>query len=356
MAVGDSVGGSDSGGVGKMEILNQTPFVADRAVFLDKRGAERLALLLKATYSISEEGHLAVADEQDPIVAGDEFHDDPETSSITRESELCPSKPATDLFLRGRARARSPRAGQIQVGFHVGNQGVWATVFGDRVWTPSMGLPAISDPGPVDGIPLTWERAFGGWDKSPEKESHQEWEPKNPVGQGFRAKHSQLSWEDTPLPNIEDPANPIQSLGQRVIPVGFGPIGRHWKPRVDFAGTYDEKWLKYRLPLLPDDFDQRFHNAAPPALVCPGHLQGGEPVSVAGCTLSGNLGFFLPKVSIGGLVRVQGQEEVVPMNLNTVTVDTERMTLNLLWKGDVGVHGKVQEVSRLEYRQEGEPG
>ena len=46
------------------------------------------------------------------------------------------------------------------------------------------------------------------------------------MGKGFRAKHSELPWENTPLPNIEDPANLIQSLGQRVKPVGFGPVGR----------------------------------------------------------------------------------------------------------------------------------
>lgn len=337
-----------------MEILNQTPFVADRAVFLDKRGAENLTLALKATFTVSAQGALAPAEQQDPIVPGDEFHGEPESSSIARESELCPVKPTTDLFLQGSARAGQRGIPWVQVGFHVGNVGTWATVFGNRVWTLSMGLPAISEPEPIEAVPLIWENAFGGWDSSPEKESDHEWEPRNPVGRGFRAKHSELPWEDTPLPNIEDPADLIQSLGQRVRPVGFGPVGRHWKPRIDFAGTYDEAWIQSRAPLLPDDFDARFHNAAPPNLVYPGYLKGGEPISVTGCTPSGRLGFYLPRLSAGGLVRVRAREEVVPMKLNSVTVDTDRMTLNLLWKGELPVHGEVPHVTRLEYRVEGD--
>ena len=337
-----------------MEILNQTPFTADRAVFLDKRGAENLVLALKATYALTDQGPPTVADQQDPIVPGDEFHGDPESSSIAQESELSPMKPATDLFLRGSARTGQSGVPWVQVGFHVGNFGTWATVFGNRVWTPSMGLPAISEPEPVDGIPLIWENAFGGWDSSPEKESHHDWEPANPVGRGFRAKHSELPWEDTPLPNIEDPADLIQSLGQRVNPVGFGPVGRHWKPRIDYAGSYDEAWIRNRSPLLPDDFDERFHNAAPPSLIFPGHMKGGEPISVTGCTVSGQLGFYLPRLSAGGVVHVRAREEVVPMKLNSVTVDTDRMTLNLLWKGGVRIHGEVPHVTRLEYRVQGE--
>ena len=336
-----------------MEIVTDTPFVADRAVFLDKRGAENLVLALKATYSISAEGVVQIAEEQDAIFPGDTFHGEPDSSSIAQESELSPPKPATDLFLRGSALPPQPGATWVQVGFHVGDQGVWASVFGDRFWTRSMGVAEISEPKPFESIPLIWENSFGGWDASPEKESHQEWEPTNPVGRGFRAKHSELPWEGMALPNIEDPANLIRSLDQRVKPVGFGPIGRHWAPRVQHAGTYDEAWIKHRAPLLPDDFDQQFHLAAPPALVFPGYVQGGETIYVTGCTASGQIGFYLPKLEVGGLVTVQGRQDVVPLTLNSVTVDTDRMTLHLLWKGVLLVHGLIPHVTRLEYRAKG---
>ncbi len=337
-----------------METVSDNPFVADRAVFLDKGGAEHLVLALKATFSISDTGLVTVAEEQDPIEPGDTFHDEPESSSIAQESELGPPKVATDLFLRGSARPSHRGATWVHVGFHVGKLGLWATVFGDRVWTRSVGLPEISAPEPFEAIPLLWENAFGGWDKTPQKEAHQDWEPTNPVGRGFRAKNSELPWEGIPLPNIEDPGSLITAIDQRVKPVGFGPIGRHWKPRIDYAGTYDKAWMKNRAPLLPDDFDPRFHNAAPPPLVYSGYMKGGEPIQVTGCTVSGRLGFPLPKIQASGRVEVGTREAVVEMNLNTVSVDTDRMTLNLLWKGQTPVHGEVPHVARLEYRIEGE--
>ena len=39
-----------------MQIVNDTPFPAERAVHLDKHGAERLVLAFKTVYEISEEG------------------------------------------------------------------------------------------------------------------------------------------------------------------------------------------------------------------------------------------------------------------------------------------------------------
>jgi hypothetical protein len=52
-------------------------------------------------------------------------------------------------------------------------------------------------------------------------------------------------------------------LKHRPSPAGFGPIACHWQPRVGFAGTYGDAWVANRLPLLPDDFDDRFFQSAP---------------------------------------------------------------------------------------------
>src|SRR5207302_3596070 len=50
------------------------------------------------------------------------------------------------------------------------------------------------------------------------------------------------------VPNVEYPKSLISWKQPR--PAGFGPIARDWVPRVEFAGTYDEKWEQERLPLL----------------------------------------------------------------------------------------------------------
>lgn len=337
-----------------MELINRTPFLLGRTVLLDKRGAERLIVVLKGTYSIGEGGELCLADDQEPIVEAEEFKGEPDSSSIEKEAELGPMKIATDVFLKGSAKA--PRSGttRVEVTLRLGSLEKRAVVFGDRYWKDSLGKARISDPEPFDSVPLTWENAHGGQDMTPDKEEYWAQQPANPVGRGFRAKKSKAPWKDTLVPNIDDPADLLRSLDQKVTPVGFGPIGRNWEPRVSYVGTYDEKWMEERMPLLPEDFDERFHNAAPAGLVARGYLAGGEPVEVTGCTRRGRLTFMVPRVVPQTAVSLDGGLERLDLHLNTVTVDTDNMRLRLLWKGDMHVHGRVLKVGHIECRLAGE--
>lgn len=41
-------------------------------------------------------------------------------------------------------------------------------------------------------------------------------------------------------------------------------MGRSWQPRLRYAGTYDQHWMDERLPFLPEDFDLRYFQSAPP--------------------------------------------------------------------------------------------
>jgi hypothetical protein len=337
-----------------MQIVNETPFEAEHAVYLDKNGAERLVLSFKATYEIAEAGDLSPAEEQDPIRSADEYHGEPDSSSIEHEAEMEPPKPATDVFLRGSARPPTTGVTTLDVSLRVGPVSKMARVFGDRIWKKSFGMSSFTDPEPFEEIPLIYENAFGGEDTSPEKEKHHDGEIRNLVGRGFRAKHSKAEWVGTPLPNIEDPERLIHSVDNRVDPVGFGPICRHWMPRRRYTGTYDQKWIDERLPLLPEDFDERFHNAAPEGLTAPGYLEGVEPVEVVGCTRSGPLQFELPGLRPCLFVRICDRGEDLEMKLNTVTVDTDRMKLVLLWKADLDVHRELLKLKEMEFRLEGE--
>ncbi len=333
-----------------MELLNDTPFILDRAVVFDKKGAETLIVALKGSYDIGDDGALAVAEEQAPIKPGDEFRGEPDASSIAFESELGPPKVATDVFLRGSAMA--PRRGTtfVEVGIRVGPVQERAVVLGNRWWLSAMGRPSASAPEPFDTIPLTWENAYGGTDLTPANPKHHAQEAGNPVGRGFRAKHTNAPWENELLPNIEHPQALVRAPGDGGFPVGFGPIGRNWEPRARYAGTYDQRWQDERAPLLPKDFDDRFHSAAPASLLAPGFLGGGEPVEVVGCTRKGWLGFLLPHLDVDCPVLVDGTMEDVEMRLNSVTVDTDCMQLHLLWKGQLRVHGKLLKVSHIGCR------
>lgn len=337
-----------------MELMNQTTFAADRAVAWDRNGAEQLVMALKATWSMAEDGSLTLREEQVPISQVDEFFDDPAASSIIQEAELGPLKPATDIFLTGSAKASAPGTRVMDIRLKMGRLGRTARVFGPRQWTRRLGRPGISDPEPFDTVPLLWENAFGGTDLSPDKEKHHSWQADNPVGRGYRAKKSKNEWMDTPLPAIESPQDLISGPDDKPRPVGFGPVGRHWEPRVRFAGTYDKAWMDNRMPFLPEDFDERFHNAAPSGLVAPGYLKGGELVEVTGCTRSRTLHLTLPSMQAFGLVLIKGKPLTTALALNTVTIDTDAMELRMLWKGAAPVHGLVNDIELVEWSCEGE--
>ena len=68
--------------------------------------------------------------------------------------------------------------------------------------------------------------------------------------------------EGLPVPNLEDPAAPLEQIGQTPPPACLAPIAPSWLPRRLFAGTYDERWQRTRAPYLPDDFDPRFFASA----------------------------------------------------------------------------------------------
>src|SRR5688572_31462616 len=86
-----------------MKLENHTPFSAAWLLLLDKKAAEHLIFVLKATYRIGENGKLEIAKEQDAIRPADEFYGEPGVSSIRYEGELGPVKRATDVVLVGHA-------------------------------------------------------------------------------------------------------------------------------------------------------------------------------------------------------------------------------------------------------------
>ena len=238
----------------------------------------------------------------------------------------------------------------MDIRFQVGSLAKTARVFGDRVWDKVFGAAKISAPRTFETVPLVWEKAYGGQDRTPADPKHHGEEPRNPVGCGFRAYHSKVPWVGKPLPNIEDPRQLMSDPTQKVAPTGFGPIGRHWVPRRNYAGTCNQKWMDERMPLLPADFDDRFHNTAPPDLVYPGRISGGETVEVAGCTPGAVLRFELPGCAPLAAIRIGDQVEEFQLECDTVAVDTNRMRLTLLWKNAVNVHRRFMRINEISCR------
>lgn len=336
-----------------MEIVNQTPYTAGQTILLDKMGVEHLVVALKATFEFARDGSVAPLEEQPPLTLADTYREDPGTSSVLLEGELGPPKLATDVVLFGGAVAPARGTTTMEVSLSVGNLSKRVAVFGRRVWGKRLGFTRIEGPEPFERIELLWENAFGGGDTTPEKEEHHDWEPRNPIGRGFFAKKTKADRVGEELPNLEDPGAPLKSIGDRVDPAGFGFVDRGWEPRSKYAGTYDEAWTQERMPLLPLDFDDRFHNAAPPGLVAPGRLRGDEPVEIRGCTPEGLAAFRLPGLAPRGTVRIRHRFVELPLALDTLRIDADARRFHLLWRAAVRIHGEVYRLKRTELVAEG---
>jgi hypothetical protein len=109
---------------------------------------------------------------------------------------------------------------------------------------------------------------------------------------------------------------------------------------VDWAGTYDEKWEKDRLPLLPRDFDERFYQCAPPDQQTPEYLKGGEPVALVNLTPEGVLQFKLPQIWLAFRTRIGSEVIDHHANLHTVILEPDVPRVIMVWHTSVPCHGK----------------
>jgi hypothetical protein len=326
-----------------MQLMNVTPFAAAVVSGVDATGAETATLVVKGTFDLSGAEAPTVCEEQDPIVWADEYSGEPGASSVSYEADVALFKPAADAVLLADAWPRSASDRSVDVSFEVGRASKRVRVWGDRRWRSALGFHRISRPAPLDPIDLSWERSFGGVD--PESRSPADaYDPFNPVGRGFRGKRSRLPVDGQPLPNIEDPRQPIRRPRDRPAPAGFGFVARHWHPRSRLAGTYDEAWMRERMPLCPADFDERYHNAAAPGLVIPGYLQGGERVRIQNATPEGELGFELPRVAMVAAISIREERSPITMNLDTLVIDTRRRRAHLVWRGRHNVDRVIESV------------
>jgi hypothetical protein len=273
--------------------------------------------------------------------------DKPEASSLEHASDLCLHKPATDIVVCGEAMARDKQpSAELDVIVRVGNLERALRVFGPRVWYKgAMGL-VPTKPAPFASMPLKWELAFGGRDASGPKLLE---ESRNPVGVGIAADPAALVHK--PLPNLEDPAQLITSDKTRPAPAGVGPIMHHWAPRKDFAGTHDENWMRERMPLPPLDFDPRHNQVAPPELIYPGYLRGGEEVSLYNLCEQGALRFALPKLSFFvGAHTEQGLIEHRPA-LDTLVLEPNDLGFELVWRSAIPVVGRAHELRAIQVHE-----
>jgi hypothetical protein len=333
--------------MGHPQIENKTPFAFEALYLVDEEFRPLVVTVVKATFSIGRDGRCTRAEEQVPLNVGGECWGDPETSSYKYEPEVAFVKPATDVVLIGHAHATRRDTREMHVGLRIGPLSKDVIVYGERVWFKTLGSVSMTKPVPFEKIPLTYERAFGGWDRDHADERKHTCEPRNPVGTGFRGAGGFK--ESIRLPNVENPRTPIKGLADRPGPAGFGFVSPHWHPRAELAGTFDEAWKKNRSPLLPKDFDRRHLNAASPGLVAKGYLRGDEQVTAIGVSPEGQLAFSLPAIPppTVKVTLADGGAKPVALALDTVIIEPDERRVMLLWRGNQALRTGPHDVKAI---------
>ena len=323
------------------ELINHTPLAADRGFLRDRDGAEVWIVMVAATYAIGLDGATTLAPEQRPVCLVPEHVGEPGASSLRRDSDLVLGKVTTDVLLIGHAHAPDGReVSELSVGMAVGGLEKILSIYGDRTWVePALGLTTRAMP--FVTMPLGYERAYGGVD--PVDPSR--WLPENPVGRGYAATGSRQVGMLAP--------NVTRGPGTLTRVAGFGPIDRTWQPRVTLAGTYDEEWETQRMPLVPHDYDDAFHQCAPLDQRPARPLRGAEPVALTHLHPAGPLAFALPIVRPVFRTRI-GRELVVhePM-MHSLILEPDALRFQMVWHAALPCHHRVHELrsTRIDLKE-----
>lgn len=230
---------------------------------------------------------------------------------------------------------------------------------------------------PATKVPLLYELAYGGSSvvRHPDFGRHAD-APEfllnevcflNPLGRGWMHADFERALREAgitvpaslPAPQIEmadglleRPDVTAQAAGQqppRMLeqarlytgrPAGFGPIGRAWTPRIQRAGSYDDRWLEERWPNLPKDFDMGYWNAAPqdqqiafPRPDC--YVELGNLIDPALCP-SGHAFIALPGHRVSVVFHLaSGLMMGGVCAIDTLHVDTDAMEMALVWRASV---------------------
>ena len=325
-----------------MNFINETDLEAGWTIGRSVAGQELLVFVVKGTYVIPPRGEKAsLAEEQAPLVEADEFTGEPSLSSVLYETDYSQHKPYCDVLFNGSAYAPEgqPRE-SVQVLLTVGAMTKSFTVCGDRHWQ-KLGLGMIvTSPEPFLKIPISYDNAFGGVDAS-DPDDIKAYLP-NPVGRGFYAHRSSENY--LPMPNTEEIGRPVKKTRGHYTPMALGPIGRSWPDRLKYTGTYDEAWTETRAPFWPEDFDERYFQAAPPDQQIP-YPKGGESVVLQHLTPEGHTRFALPEKQMPILV-VPHRGAAIELDavIDTVVIEPDLGRFSMTWRASLPLRQSCFEI------------
>src|SRR5262245_62155429 len=208
-----------------MDFVNKSPAKAGWTMGFDRDGRELLIVAVKATFSFPDLGQPTVlAKEQVALTEADIFTGAPGFSATLYETDYAHRKPKCDVLLNGSAYApMGQRVERVTVSLQVGSMVKSFDVVGNRHWQAGMLATTVSQIEPFTQMPISYDNAFGGVDKSKEDPLTFRYFATNHAGKGFHEYTEMKLVDGKPLPNTEETGHPIISPRGKYKPMAFGP-------------------------------------------------------------------------------------------------------------------------------------
>ena len=322
---------------------NGLPFAATLLVD-DHRGFEQAVVVARLAWQLDPSGAARIASPQRPIRVVPQYRDGPNSSLRFASDAVC-DKPGTEIIMLAKAWPRpDKRSDHVDVSLQVetGHQSLRKVVraYGARRFEKKVRGVAVGPAAPLlEPAAIVYEQAAGGCYAAPGGQPPQ-CDEVNPVGIGFVMDQRTLVGQD---------AFTIESLVGRA-PAGFGPIARHWSPRRQLYGNTDDKYMRSRHPVPPEDFDVRYNIDAHPDLWSETPMRGDEPFEIIGATPEGAWRFRLPYYEPRFDVTLDGEEKRCASKLDTILIDIEtprERIVELTWRAAVRLPKRSERLAKI---------
>ena len=163
------------------------------------------------------------------------FTGEPGLSAPLYESDYAPRKPRCDVLLNGSAYAPGGKPTErVTVSLRVGSMAeVVRRSRQSRLEVVACCSSTPTDPEPFTVMPISYNNAFGGVDRSQEDPAKHRWYPANHAGVGYHEYLDAEFIDGKPLPNTEETGKKVTDPRGKYRPMAFGPIGRAWPLRAE---------------------------------------------------------------------------------------------------------------------------
>lgn len=318
---------------------------------LDISGREHLVVITKATWSLPAPRQRPRPQPPSALAVTDEYYGAPGESAMRYGVDYVRFKPRCDVLFDACAHAPEGKAVRhLDIRVELGAWHKEIHVIGPRQWEQGLLGLTPSVPEPFTRMPLHYGHAFGGTREYQQRgQTFSEALLSNPAGIGWGGARTGHKLPGEPVPNLEYPQDPVRSFSGKHRPAALSAVGGHWQPRSQYTGTYDETWRREIAPFLPEDFDERFFQSAPPDQQID-YPQGKEEVRLHHL-LAEYPGYHFKLPALTGMkVRILRKDystETVEAVVDTLYFETERKRFSVIWRASTPIHRCIQEFDTI---------